>query len=93
MQVGLPWYRGIDWDRLLSIFADKEALHDTFADWLADAQDTEAKLRKQGHRIIRVYIDPIEFPKWCDERGLAMDGKARSRFAAEYASTTFAARE
>jgi hypothetical protein len=83
--VGVPWYRKGDYLRLRGLFADGERLHETYGEWLAAARRTEARLAKQGHRVIHVEIEPDKFVAWCSAQHLVPDGKARLRYANECA--------
>lgn len=79
---GLPWYKEEDFEALLIIFEDSDKLHRTHDKWLAAADRTRKALEAEGTRVIIVYIDPIEFPKWCVAKGHKLDAKARNAFAA-----------
>ncbi len=35
--------------------------------------------------IVKMFIDPLTFPSWCEERGLLKDADARSQLAIEVA--------
>lgn len=83
--VGMPWYRKADYARLRAAFADGARLHETHAEWSAAARATEAHLAAQGHRVVRVEIDPEEFVAWCSTRDVAPDAEARMRYANESA--------
>jgi hypothetical protein len=89
VQVGIPWYRDDDWNALCAVFADRHDLHDDFRDWRRAAEKLEKQLRKSGHIVERVHIDPSSFPLWCAARGLNVDAKARSRFASEFVSEKY----
>jgi hypothetical protein len=83
--VGVPWYRKADYVRLRALFADSARLHGTYAGWLAAARTTEAHLVGQGHRVIRVEIEPEAFVAWCSAHDVVPDAKARMRYANEFA--------
>jgi hypothetical protein len=83
--VGVPWYRKGDYLRLRALFADGERLHETYAEWLATARTTETHLVGQGHRVIRVEIEPEQFVAWCSDHDVVPDAKARIRYANEFA--------
>lgn len=83
--VGVPWYRKGDYARLRASFADGARLHETYAGWSAAARATEAHLVAQGHRAVRVEIEPEEFAAWCSARDVAQDAEARMRYANEFA--------
>lgn len=83
--VGMPWYRNGDYARLRASFADGARLHETYAGWSAAARATEAHLVAQGHRVVRVEIEPEEFAAWCSACNVAQDADARMRYANEFA--------
>jgi hypothetical protein len=83
--VGVPWYRKGDYVRLRALFADGARLHETYAGWLAAARTTEAHLVGQGHRVIRVEIEPEAFVASCSAHDVVPDAKARMRYANEFA--------
>lgn len=83
--VGMPWYRKADYARLRASFADGARLHETYAEWSAAARETEAHLAAQGHRVVRVEVDPEEFVAWCSTRDVVPDAEARMRYANELA--------
>ena len=81
--VGVVWYQEADWPRLRALFADADKLPDTYAEWLASAEDLLAQLKRAGIDGERVPLDPDVFSAWCVARGLAPDAQARSRYASE----------
>jgi len=83
--VGLPWYPKAHYSQLRALFIDGARLHETYAGWLAAARATEAHLVTQGHRVVRVEIEPKEFVAWCSAHGATPDAHARTRYASEFA--------
>lgn len=83
--VGVPWYGKGDYARLRASFADGARLHETYAEWSVAARATEAHLVAQGHRVVRVEIEPEDFTAWCSARSVAPDAEARLRYANEFA--------
>ena len=79
--VGMAWYKPENFERLRSIFDDGHKLHNTYSEWLFDAEKTRNSIEMQGIRVICVDIDPDEFPKWCRANGKNIDAKARVDFA------------
>jgi hypothetical protein len=77
---GIAWYRNKEeYERLLTIFEDSHKLHPTYEGWLAAA---EQGLKAMQHsnpalKIVKVIIDPDEFPKWCAANGHKLDAEAR----------------
>ena len=83
--VGLPWYRKEHYLQLRALFVDGVRLHETYAGWLAAARATETHLVTQGHRVVRVEIEPDEFVAWCSGHDATPDAQARTRYASEFA--------
>lgn len=81
--VGISWFERADYPRLLALFADRKDQWSTYDEWLASAQNVEAKVTAGGVQVIRVVLKPAEFSHWCKQNGLKTDSKARTRFAAE----------
>ena len=81
--LGMGWYRPEDWDRLLQVIADRDSMHDTYAEWLASARQGERDLVARGQPVERVMVDPDELASWCLIRGLVPDGAARAEFVSD----------
>lgn len=78
---GIVWYRPEDYDAILRIMADRHVLPVDFHIWLMQAETGEKKLRRNGHTVVRAYIDPETFPEWCRRHDLNIDAEARMTFA------------
>jgi len=83
--VALPWYRRSDYPLLLPLFSDPQNLPETFEAWLEHAERVEKQLQDVGFAVVRVCILPQSFAKWCKERGVPADQRARLTFANEAA--------
>lgn len=81
--VGMVWYRREDYPRILQIMADADKLPATWDKWFYRAEKGRRRIEKDGMVVEKVYLDPDEFPRWCEARGLDIDAKARTRFANE----------
>lgn len=81
--VGVAWYRREDWKEIRRIMADRHVLPRHYKQWLEGAEKTLDHLRLQGVLAEKAYIDPETFPDWCRARGMDIDAKARTTFAAE----------
>lgn len=80
---GVPWCRSKDYDRLLTIFEDSAAFPRTYNEWIDVA---EAKIRyfeQMGKHVLKVPIDPIDFPRWCAANGHKTDAKGRIAYVAK----------
>ena len=81
----MVWYKEEHYPQLLSIFNDAELLPPLYADWLCRAEEKKAAAEAAGDQVIKVFIDPETFPRWCAEKKLQMDAEARTRLALEVA--------
>lgn len=85
MVQALVWYKKEDWHTLRDMFADTHLLPLTYEDWLERAEAMKTQVEDAGDAVIKVYIDPVTFPQWCEDKGLPMDAEARSQLAIEIA--------
>jgi hypothetical protein len=83
--VGMAWYRPEDYPRVLQIMIDAHRLPRTYNQWRQKAEAGERSQKAAGRRVVRVILDPETFPAWCAARGLNVDAKGRTAFAAERA--------
>jgi hypothetical protein len=83
MVVGFAWYRPDQWQRVREISADVDDLHDSYIDWLLSAEERLQELRSSGLRVEKVDVHSEALILWCNERGLEINGEARSRYVAE----------
>lgn len=81
--VGLPWYRPEDYARLRDLLADGSRMPAAYVTWQMSAEQIEREIVRSGVAVARVLIEPEAFAAWCVRHGSALDGAARSRFAAE----------
>lgn len=83
MVVGFAWYSLRDWARLKSVADDPEVLHDTYVEWVKQAETSIATLRSSGVDFRRVPVDMTELERWCLEHKVPNTGKNRARFVGE----------
>lgn len=77
----MSWYlRRDDFDQLRSVFEDRDSFFETFEEWEAMALKAEQSLQRMGTHVMRAYLDAIQFPAWCREEGIPMNGDARVRW-------------
>ncbi len=81
----MVWYKEEDYDKLLSIFDDRELLPKTFADWQIRAEEKKQEVEAAGDQVMKVFIDPETFPEWCASKELPLDANSRSQLAIEVA--------
>ena len=78
---GMVWYRPEDYDACLRIMTDRDKFPASFHIWRMKAETGEKKLRREGHTIVRAYINPETFPDWCRARDLDINAQARMEYA------------
>ena len=82
----MAWFKRENFDRLLAMFEDGHKLHRTYDKWLQAAETGRKTFEVKGGRVICVDIDPDDFPKWCNTKGMNLDANARMRYASEIGS-------
>ena len=80
--VGIPWYRREDFPALIAMFEDGPVF-DSFEQWQARAEELEREFQRAGHVVVRAYLDPGEFARWCLRNGVDADRESRGDFAIE----------
>jgi hypothetical protein len=91
--IGLPWYEAESFQAVMALMDDPDRLFGTYAAWHTKAQSTEDFYRRSGIATVRVVLDTVNFPKWCNARpkGLRLDAKARIDYAAAIAAQQYRA--
>ena len=84
MIVGIAWYRPEQYGLLRALSTDTDSMEKTYEEWLAGVTRTMDELRRIGVAAQRVDVEIKELVAWCQQRGLALDGQARSQYAAEF---------
>ncbi len=82
----MVWYKEEDWDTLIGLFSDSHLLPASYSEWLKKSEEMVKKVRSSGDVVMKVFIDPLTFPAWCQEKGKAMDKHARTELAIEVAT-------
>jgi hypothetical protein len=77
---GIGWYRPEQWPRLREISMDADTLEETHAKWLEFASKAFKNLGALGDSVVKVDIDVEEILRWCQQKGLPVDAKARASF-------------
>ena len=79
--VGIAWFTSEQWPEVQRTMTDKS--DETYAAWLAHAEDLESKLKKEGADVARMPMDLGDFEIWCLRKGKKHDAAARSTYVAE----------
>jgi hypothetical protein len=88
MDVAVGWYDAAQWAKLKQVAVDADQLDDSHEQWRRNAENLERGLRHKGIEIRRVPIDVDSLVAWCRARNRALDGEARSQYAAELAASS-----
>jgi hypothetical protein len=78
--MGMPWFQAEHYDRLRKMFTDEHVLPRDYETWLKRSTELFEHRVQNGYSVERVYIDPIQFPKWCEERMVDMNTRSRIEF-------------
>lgn len=81
--IGVPWYRKDDYERVRALMIDASRLPGSYGQWRHAALKLVERIRSEGHRPIRVPLDPDEFIRWCLANELDLNANARTMFAAD----------
>lgn len=87
--VAMVWYHESDYDRLKAMFIDSHVLPRTFLQWQDLAEQGRKRLLRQGHMVVKAYIDPNTFPDWCIKNGHKLDASGRNAFGNTEASRVY----
>jgi len=80
MEVNLGYYRKKDWKKLLRMIDDRANMHNSWAEWYKSYLKAKDGLISQGLAVNDLVVDLNELRQYCSNRGLKIDGKARSQF-------------
>jgi hypothetical protein len=80
--IGLSWFQPEQWERLIEISEDRDALDDSYEDWRKNANNTIQKINALGKHIQRVKIDLDELLHWCEQKNEPVNGASRAEFVA-----------
>jgi len=80
--IGAYWIEEADYPAVLAMFEDGDTLPPTWAEWLKMAEEMEKGLKAYGHPVMRVRIDPANFPAWCAAHGTTPGRQGRKLFVA-----------
>jgi hypothetical protein len=80
--VGVFWIRESEYAAVRKILQDGDRLPATWIEWEKMAKEMKLGLEAYGHIVDRVYIDPIQFPKWCADQGTTTGRQGRKMFVA-----------
>lgn len=78
--VGVPWYDEDEWGKTKKICEDPESLHDTYQQWLSNADKATIALLRRGEPFERVKIVAQDYAKWCEKHKVRKNRRSRIGF-------------
>ena len=78
--VGVAWYTEDQWQLVKAAATDSERFEDTYADWVAMAEDSFKNMLTAGIVTKRVPVVASELFAWCLAHGKENNAAARAQF-------------
>ena len=82
-RLGLAWYTEQEWRRLKELAHDREALDDSYEEWLRTAEETLEKLRSRGVVVEKVALRVADAAEWCARERRPVTSAERAAYAGE----------
>jgi hypothetical protein len=82
----MSWYREEHYQDLKALCTDGDKLPATYAQWLGKAEFGRKRLESEGLNVVRVYLHPVEFPKWCKANAHEVNAAGRMAYASHIAA-------
>lgn len=87
VRIALPWYEIGDWPVLHSLFLERDAVAESYDEWMRRALEAERRAIVDGYDVVRVTVRPEALLDWCQANGRIIDLKARHDYAQELLAT------
>ena len=84
-----PWYRREDYALVREIMDDGDALPLTFDEWEKNAESEGTATKRDGVKIIPVFIKPDEFFSFCQEKKIAPNRATAAAFASSRGAASY----
>jgi hypothetical protein len=81
--VSIGFYRRDQWPLLLETADDRQALEDTYDNWVLSFEKGLAMMRSSGVEPLRVDVDVKQLLAWLKTQDMKNTGVARAEFIAE----------
>ena len=78
---GIAWFSRDEWRQLKAVAADRDALDDTYEEWLSTAEKTLKDLEANRIVVEKVNMTVDQLLKWCRRKNRVLDSEARSEYA------------
>jgi hypothetical protein len=83
VKVGVTWYTEEEWALVKAAATDAERFEETYADWVAMAEESTQDLLAEGVVTERVLITASELLAWCLAHGKENNASARAEFVSQ----------
>ena len=80
--LGVAWFSPHEWQKLKVVADDTDELHDTYDDWVRDAEMILREVTANGLVAKKVETTVEELQRWCTENRCRFDRAARAKYAA-----------
>ena len=82
-RAGVEWFEPESYARLLKVMLKPHGMPGDYKQWREATENSERFLKRSGHLVVRVVIDPDDFLAWCAARSLQPNSNTISRFVGE----------
>ena len=86
VKVGVTWYTESEWHLVRAAATDAERFEETYADWVAMAEESTKNMLAAGVVAERVPITASELLAWCIAHGKQNNAGARAQFVSHLQS-------
>jgi hypothetical protein len=84
-----PWYRRDEYALIREIMEDGETFPLAFDDWEKNAESERTAALREGVSIIPVFIDPVAFFSFCNEKKISPNSATRAEFASSRGAASY----
>jgi len=81
--INLAYYNKKDWSRFVEVIDDRHVMHERWEEWFEEFKRTKKLLEAEGFVVHVITVDIDELIRYCFQKGIKIDGKARSKFVVE----------
>ena len=86
VKVGVTWYTEDEWHLVRTAATDAERFEETYAEWVAMAEESTKNMLAAGIVTERVPITASELLAWCIAHGKQNNASARAQFVSHVQS-------
>ena len=78
--IAIPWYDENEWKKIKKICEDPETLHNTYQQWLSNADKATLALLRRSKPFERVKVKAKDYAKWCEHHKVRKNRQSRISF-------------